>query len=176
MTLKNGESVSITAGALKGRRIMTPGTGTHPMGARERLALFNMIGNNLRDFRVLDAFAGSGALGLEAISRGAESVVFIEKNRKAADVIKMNLKTLDAEGKVVVSSVGNFESDTGFNLVFADPPYDKYDLDEVFHLVQFVAENGIFVLSHPGEAPEISGLFLKKSNQYAGAHISIYQR
>ena len=176
MGLKNGEVVAITAGLHKGRRLMTPGAGTHPMGARERIALFNIIGNDLRDFEVLDAYAGSGALGLEAISRGAAWAVFIEKNRKAADVIKTNIKTLGVDGTVEVSSVTNFHSDLDFNLVFADPPYDKYSLDEVLHLPQFVAENGLFVLSHPGEAPEIEGFRLMKTSRYARAHISVYQR
>ena len=176
MALKNGEAVYITAGTLKGRRIMTPGAGTHPMGARERLALFNMVGNDLRDYKVLDAFAGSGALGFEALSRGAAFVVFIEKSRAAADVIKMNIKTLGADGSVEVLAASKYETDLEFNLVLADPPYDKYDVEEVKHLTKFVAENGIFVLSHPGEAPELPGLILQKTNKYAGAHISIYQR
>ncbi|MBQ6487063.1 16S rRNA (guanine(966)-N(2))-methyltransferase RsmD [Candidatus Saccharibacteria bacterium] len=176
MVLKNGEAVYITAGFYKGRRLMTPGEGTHPMGARERIALFNMIGNNLRDFEVLDAFAGSGALGLEAISRGAAYAVFIEKNRAAAEVIKTNIKTLGVDGVVKVCSASKYEDEQVYNLVFADPPYDKFDLEEVLHLVKFVSENGIFVLSHPGEAPELPGLRLWKSNQYAGATISIYQR
>ena len=176
MGLKNGETVAITAGFLKGRRLMTPGKGTHPMGARERIALFNMIGNDLRDFEVLDAYAGSGALGLEAISRGAASALFIEKNHRAADTIKTNIKTLEVDGVVEVTSVANFESDIQFNLVFADPPYDKYNPDEVLNLTKFVAENGLLVLSHPGEAPEFPGLRLYKTGQYAGAHISIYQR
>jgi 16S rRNA (guanine966-N2)-methyltransferase len=175
MGLKNGEAVYITAGIHKGRRLMTPGAGTHPMGARERIALFNMIGNNLRDFEVLDAFAGSGALGLEAISRGAAYVVFIEKNRAAAEVIKTNIKTLGVDGVVKVCSASKYEDEQAYNLVFADPPYDKFDLEEVLHLVKFVDENGIFVLSHPGEAPELPGLRLWKSNRYAGATISIYQ-
>ena len=176
MSLKNGEAVYITAGTHKGRRLMTPGAGTHPMGARERIALFNMIGNNLRDFEVLDAFAGSGALGLEAISRGAAYAVFIEKNRAAAEVIKTNIKTLGVDGATKVCSASKYEDEQVYNLVFADPPYDKFDLEEVLHLVKFVGENGIFVLSHPGSAPELPGLRLWKSNQYAGATISIYQR
>ena len=176
MALKNGEAVFITAGTLKGRRLMTPGTGTHPMGAREGIALFNMIGNNLLDFAVLDAYAGSGALGMEALSRGAAYAVFIEKNRAAAEAIKTNLKTLGVDGTVEVCSVKNYKDDEEYNLVLADPPYDKFDTSEVQHLVQFVAENGIFVLSHPGDAPELPELKLQKTNQYAGAHISIYQR
>lgn len=176
MGLKNGETVAITAGLYKGRRLMTPGAGTHPMGARERIALFNMIGNDLRDFEVLDAYAGSGALGLEAISRGAASALFIEKNHKAAEAIKTNIRTLEVDGTIEACSVASFKSDLQFNLVFADPPYDKLNLEEVLTLTKYVAENGLFVLSHPGEAPELPGLRLYKTGQYAGAHISIYQR
>ena len=176
MGLKNGETVAITAGHYKGRKLATPGGGTHPMGARERIALFNMIGNDLYDFTVLDAFAGSGVLGLEAISRRAAYAVFIEKNRAAAEVIKENIRSLGVDGVVRTCAVKNFEDEERYNLVVADPPYDRFDLEEVKYLVKFVEENGIFVLSHPGEAPELPGLVLEKTGKYARAHISVYHK
>ena len=176
MGLKNGETVAITAGHYKGKKLTTPGGGTHPMGARERIALFNMIGNDLYDFTVLDAFAGSGVLGLEAISRRATYAVFVEKNRAAAEVIKENIRSLGVDGTVRVCAVKNFENDERFNLVMADPPYDRFDFEDVKYLVKFVEENGIFVLSHPGEAPELPGLVLEKTGRYARAHISVYHK
>lgn len=87
--------VRITSGEFRGRKIETPGDGTHPMGERERLALFNMITERLPGAMVLDAFAGSGALGVEALSRGAKGVVFVDASRKAVECIRNNLSMLD---------------------------------------------------------------------------------
>ena len=98
-------SVRITSGIYRGHSILTPGEGTHPMGERERLALFNKISDYLPGANVLDAFAGSGALGIEAMSRGAASVTFVEKSPKAAKIIRENLKTLGISVEVDRKSV-----------------------------------------------------------------------
>ena len=87
--------VRITSGRFKGRKIATPGGETHPMGERERLALFNMISEHLPGAMVLDVFAGSGALGIEALSRGAGKVVFVDSSQKATRCIRGNLLSLD---------------------------------------------------------------------------------
>lgn len=87
--------VRITSGEFRGRKIETPGDRTHPMGERERLALFNMIAERLPGAVVLDAFSGSGALGIEAFSRGASEVVFVDASRKAVRCIRNNLSILD---------------------------------------------------------------------------------
>lgn len=167
-------TVRITSGKFRGRTITTPGGKTHPMGERERLALFNMIMDLVPGAVVLDAYAGSGALGIEALSRGAKEVVFVENNRGAARVISENLKTLDAEGEVLVARIPDFETDDLFDLVLADPPYDSFDLTEVAELGRYVRRGGVLVLSHPGEAPLIKGLNSEKSRKYAGATISVY--
>lgn len=84
----------ILSGKYKGTKLATPGGATHPMGSREKLALFNMLSPYLEGARVLDYFAGSGALGLEALSRGASEVVFCENNRKAQKVIEGNIQQI----------------------------------------------------------------------------------
>lgn len=167
-------TVRITSGKFRGRAIATPGGKTHPMGERERLALFNMIMDYVPGAKVLDAYAGSGALGIEALSRGAKKVVFVENNRGAAYVISENLKALGVEGEVVVARIPSFETGVSFDLVLADPPYDSLDLTEVAELGKYVRGGGVLVLSHPGEAPLIKGLNLEKSRKYAGATISVY--
>lgn len=166
----------ITSGDYRGRRILTPGGATHPMGERERLALFNMIAEYLSGASVLDLYAGSGALGIEAVSRGALEVVFVEKNREACDVIKRNLEELGVHGKVVKRGVAEFiqETEEAWDVVLADPPYDKFDLEEIEEIPSVTGK--ILVLSHPGEAPEIPGLNLVKSRSYAGATISVYSK
>lgn len=167
-------TVRITSGNYRGRSILTPGEGTHPMGERERLALFNMVTAKVNGGRVLDAFAGSGALGIEALSRGAASVIFVEKNPKAARIIRENLKSLGIQADVVISDAGKYSTDSSFDLILADPPYDHFDVVVLPNLAKLLDKNGIFVLSHPGEAPEIEGLKLLDSRKYAGATISLY--
>ena len=167
-------TVKITSGNLRGRTLLTPGGNTHPMGAREKLALFNMISSYLENATVLDAYAGSGALGIEAISRGASTVTFIEKNAKAAQIIRQNLVNLDLKAEVFQGAVENFQSGIQFDIILADPPYDNFIPEEIKKLAPFLKDDGILALSHPNQAPEISGLSLLKSNQYAAAHLSLY--
>lgn len=167
--------IKITSGTLRGRSIKTPGSKlTHPMGAREKLALFNMVAGDLAEAKVLDAYAGSGALGIEALSRGAKEVVFIEKDAKTCKIIRENLKSLGIDAKVITSDVADFAGPVIFDIIIADPPYDKFEITGVTHLLQFLKQGGKLVLSHPKQAPEFKELELIKSHQYANAHISVY--
>ena len=100
------DNIKITSGKYRGRSIKSPNSRlTHPMGAREKLALFNMISEYLPGAIVLDAYAGSGALGIEALSRGANYVMFIEKNPHIAGVIRKNLAELGLAKQASVSEV-----------------------------------------------------------------------
>lgn len=171
------DNIRITSGNLRSRAIRSPKSDlTHPMGAREKIALFNMISSDLPGAEVLDAFAGSGALGIEAISRGASDVVFIEKNAKIAGVIRENLRNLRLDSEVIVADAGKFETDKDFDIILADPPYDKFKIEDILHLTKFLKNDGVFILSHPGDTPVMDGLKLTKSRKYAGATISIYQK
>lgn len=173
-------TVKITSGSLKGRQITTPGGKTHPMGERERLALFNMIVDYVPGRLVLDAFSGSGALGIETISRGAKHVIFIDNDSKATATLKNNLSVLGVgldRAEVIKGDIYKLfvEAPNQFDLVLADPPYDNYDPVKIQILTRAVMKpGGILVLSHPGEAPEMPGLIPIKSRSYAGATISIY--
>ncbi|MGA9716606.1 MAG: 16S rRNA (guanine(966)-N(2))-methyltransferase RsmD [Aeromicrobium sp.] len=120
----------IIAGARGGRRIETPkGDGTRPTSDRVREALFSSLESELGgldDLVVLDLFAGSGALGLEALSRGAATAVFVESDAKAAATITRNLATLDVSGRVARTTAARYLSTAPvgeFDLVFLDPPY-----------------------------------------------------
>lgn len=120
----------IIAGTYGGRRIQTPkGDGTRPTSDRVREALFSSLESELGGFdgvRVLDLFAGSGALGLESLSRGAEHAVFVESDSRAAAVVKGNIKDLGAGATVQRTTAERFV-ETGapgpFDLIFVDPPY-----------------------------------------------------
>lgn len=172
------EVLKITSGKYRNRAIKTPGAGTHPMGARERLALFNMIFDALPGATVLDAYAGSGALGIEALSRGASKVVFVEKSPKASRTIRENLHALGVEDEteVMMCDVVKFTTYEQFDVILADPPYDSFEVGGVNNVVKLLKKSGILVLSHPGEAPVFGELKLEKSRSYAGATISVYDR
>ena len=118
----------IVAGAARGRRLKVPPQGTRPTSERVREALFNALeaAGELADARVLDLYAGSGALGLEALSRGAAGAVFVESDRRAAQVLRANVSALGLGGSVragAVESVLAQPADEPFHLVLADPPY-----------------------------------------------------
>lgn len=171
--------VTITSGIYRGRKIATPGGATHPMGSREKLALFNMLTGKIEGVSVLDAFAGSGALGIEALSRGASEVVFVEKSAGACEIIRKNLKTLGVESgfKVIKNTVSKVSNDLEeFEVILADPPYDDFEITEVEKLVPLLKNSGVLVLSHPGEAPDLAGLSLLKTHTYARANLSIYAK
>jgi 16S rRNA (guanine966-N2)-methyltransferase len=117
----------VVAGRFGGRRLQAPrGRDTRPTADRVREALFSMLGD-VTGARVLDLYAGSGALGIEAISRGAASAVFVERDPQAVAVIERNLAALGVEADVVRQDVLRFlaRADGPFELVFCDPPYDS---------------------------------------------------
>jgi 16S rRNA (guanine966-N2)-methyltransferase len=119
--------VRVIAGEFKGRPLRTPkGMRTRPTADRVREALFSILGD-VAGARVLDLYAGSGALGIEALSRGAASAVFVERDPRATAVIERNLRSLGLEEAVVRGDALRFlrRAEGGFDLVFCDPPYDS---------------------------------------------------
>lgn len=97
--MRENSGLSVLSGRFKGAKLQSPQSAlTHPMGAREKLALFNMLQPYLEEVKVLDIYAGSGALGIEALSRGAGSVVFVEKSPQISQIIRQNLQQITARG------------------------------------------------------------------------------
>jgi len=119
----------IIAGAWRGRKLVAPaGLQTRPTADRTRETLFSMLASRLGgfdDFRVADLYAGSGALGLEALSRGAAHATFVETDRAAISAIESNIAALDAGGRALIRSVSaaKLPRSHPFDLIFADPPY-----------------------------------------------------
>jgi 16S rRNA (guanine966-N2)-methyltransferase len=117
----------VVAGELRGRRLSAPaGRATRPTSDRVREALFSMLGT-VEGARVLDLFAGSGALGIEALSRGAESAVFVDRQPGAVAAIRRNLSALGLEGAAVHRRDAVAFLDAAgetYDLIFVDPPYD----------------------------------------------------
>lgn len=172
--------VRIIAGKYGGRLIDTPkNRATHPMGDREKQAIFNRLRHHLAESRVLDAFAGSGALGIEALSEGAEHVDFLEKDRKAILTIISNLEKLQIppERARIVPSISLLDTRQSYDVILADPPYDKPQYSKIVELVELLGSGGIFVLSHPKNQtpPNFPKLNLLSDRSYAAAQIKIYQ-
>ncbi len=120
----------ITGGALRGRRLQTPkGEGVRPTSSRVRESIFSILGHDLGGLRVLDLCAGAGTLGIEAASRGARSVVFVEQSRAHARVLQKNVALLDglAEHRVLQADAARapqlLAGEGAFDLVFVDAPY-----------------------------------------------------
>lgn len=150
-------TIRIIAGAKRGRRLRVPAEGcVRPTGERVREAIFDVLGG-VEGLRVLDLFAGSGAMGLEALSRGALYCVFVEGDRAVADVLRRNIALLgfqEGAGRVLVSDYVRAVtrlagSPGGFDLLFVDPPYRM--LPEVAaeirpHLSSLLADEGLVVV------------------------------
>ncbi len=165
----------IISGNFGGQLIDAPKTSaTHPMGERERMAIFNSIREQVSGRRILDAFAGSGAIGIEALSLDASHVDFMENNGKAIKVIKQNLIKLNCADRAGIVRY----PDGDYGIIFADPPYDNPQYDVVASLVQHLVPGGIFVLSHPAQPqpPVFNYLELISDKKYAAACIKIYRK
>ncbi len=136
----------IIAGHAGGRRIAVPPSGTRPTSDRVREALFSALEHDpgLDGAAVLDVCAGSGALGLEALSRGAADAVFVESDRRAAGVLRRNVAELGLGGRVIVGTAGTVlarPAERAFDVLIADPPYSVPD-DEVAAWLTAAAAGG----------------------------------
>ena len=138
----------VIAGTVGGRRLVAPKSGTRPTADRVKEALFAALDDAVSGASVLDLYAGSGALGIEALSRGASSVVFVDRDRHAETAIRTNLATTRFEACATVSRmpVKRFlertSRDAAFEFVFLDPPYD-IDAGELSLTLRALAEPGI---------------------------------
>lgn len=174
----------IIAGKFGGRTIQSPeGSITHPMSERVRNALFNIIGpDELKDATMLDAFAGSGAVGLEALSRGAKHVTFVDRDSVATRTIKDNTAMLSAQNDttVITSNISTWSEtvNESFDLIIADPPYDDTQFSTVTGLFRLLKPNGLMVLSYPGrgEAPTgTNGVVVVDNRSYGTAALTFYR-
>jgi 16S rRNA (guanine(966)-N(2))-methyltransferase RsmD len=178
----------IISGFAKGQRVQTlKGSSVRPTSDRVRESIFNIVGSAILDTRVLDLFAGFGAFGLEAISRGANFVTFVEKSRSAAQIIQANLDRLGFDnGKVIINDVFRFfrvshKNQEKFNVVFADPPYKIFDEHWIGDLWKGVSnlmkDQGLFIVEHPSKwrsSFSISNFELSDSRTYGQTTVSFY--
>ncbi len=137
----------IIGGKWRGRKLQFPTIeGLRPTGDRIRETLFNWLAPHIHGARCLDLFAGSGALGLEALSRGAASVTFVDQSREACDNLKQHLTLLQADqGRVIQSDAQRWNSkDESYDIIFLDPPFDLGMLDSMKSIIG----NSIKVCEH----------------------------
>lgn len=175
-------NVRIIAGQFGGRIIEGSGTDrTHPMSERIRNALFNSIGDEIQGAKVLDAFAGSGALGLEALSRGASEATLVERDRIAQKVIQANIEALHVQdrAKLIRASVAAWKSTTTetFDIIFVDPPYHDPQLSTAMALSGLLRPKGLMVLSYTGrgETPTELGVVVVDNRSYGNAALAFYR-
>ena len=175
----------VIAGVAKGRRLQGPsGRETRPMMDRVKEALFSSLGSRVTGAAVLDLYAGSGSLGIEALSRGAASATFVEMGRPALAALRSNLEAVGLPGEVVASDVTAYLARAAdqFDLVFVDPPYrlSLALLEDVLAAAAGVLGNGGVMVVHrrAGEAqpkgPE--GITLRDDRRYGDTQLWIYQR
>jgi 16S rRNA (guanine966-N2)-methyltransferase len=171
--------VRIVAGSRKGHTIHAPrGQTTRPTSDRVREAAFNLIGP-LDGESVLDLYAGSGAMGLEALSRGAERAVFVESDRDACRAIALNLEKLRLTGARVVcgdvlSALANEQQ--RYDLVLVDPPYELTDHAALArYLPRVLAEDGLLVFETAAKVEPDLPLALRTSRRYGAARLTLYE-
>ncbi|MEK3793823.1 16S rRNA (guanine(966)-N(2))-methyltransferase RsmD [Paenibacillus sp. FSL R7-0204] len=179
----------VISGSAKGRPLKSvPGNGTRPTTDKVKEALFSMIGPYFEGGTVLDLYAGTGGLGIEALSRGMEAAVFVDMEQKAIDTVRANLKAarLEAQAEVYRNDAGRAlgalqKRGKVFDLVFLDPPYRMKHGDELmFTLADKLLLNpdAVIVLEHESgyTYPEdIPGFVRTKQSVYGEVTISIYR-
>jgi 16S rRNA (guanine966-N2)-methyltransferase len=175
-------ALRVVAGSRGGRRIAAPrGRDTRPTSDRVREALFSILGD-MSGLRVLDLFAGSGALGIEALSRGAGSAVFVERSPAAARVVRENLAALDLDAPVVVRDAVAFVQDAArrgdqYDLALLDPPYGlagELGPRLSASLPQVLAPGAIAVTESDRRAPLPLDLPLESERRYGDTVIRLH--
>ena len=176
-------SVRVIAGEFGGRKIETPiGKKTHPMAERVKNAMFNSLGDAVQGAHVLDVFAGSGAIGIEALSRGAAHVTFVERDRIAQKVIAENIELLGLEDrtKLIKASVAawlsTYDGDL-FDLIFIDPPYHDPQFSTAMQISGLLKPGALMVLSRPGrsESPTKPGVVVVDNRSYGTAALTYFR-
>lgn len=173
----------VIAGFLGGRTFAAPGGHrTHPMSDKVRGGLFGVLGD-IKGLEVLDAFAGSGALSIEAISRGAKHATAIDVDKRAHAVITDNIRTLDITDRIkaIRAYAGAWSTrhqDQLFDLIFVDPPYDNPPYRDLDSLPRHLKDNGTLVLSWPGNQKpcKFDKLAVVQTKGYGDAQLVFYQK
>jgi 16S rRNA (guanine(966)-N(2))-methyltransferase RsmD len=180
--------VRIVAGALKGRRLVAPaGRHVRPTTDGLRETLFNVLQDRVREARVLDGYAGTGAIGLEALSRGAATVTFIERDRAALTALDKNVAACRVQSACAIIRVDFLrgaaalaQSRTEFDLVVIDPPYEDPDLGRAVEVAAMLIDpTGLLVVEHARRralAPAAGALKRVRQVTAGDSSLTFYER
>ena len=175
----------VITGKARGKRLYTlEGVAVRPTSEKVKEAVFSVIQFDIEDSTVLDLFAGSGQLGIEALSRGAKSAVFVDSSKTSLDTVKKNLSltSLDSSAKTVLSDYSHYLNRCNelFDIAFLDPPYSGGVLtDALIRVADIMTDSGIIICEHPKEVvlPEIAGSFkIYRTYKYGKINVSIYKK
>ena len=174
----------VIAGSLKGRRLKTPTwDGLRPTSDKLRETLFNILGARVQGARVLDGFAGTGAIGIVALSRGATFVTFIDSDRRAAALVEENLRTCRVDGGYVVERgtvaavIGQQKDGEPYDIIVLDPPYEYGRLESaVAGAAGQRGAGGIVVLEHAARVtpPQPDGITLTRTVTSGDSALTFY--
>ncbi|NLY81588.1 MAG: 16S rRNA (guanine(966)-N(2))-methyltransferase RsmD [Clostridiales bacterium] len=176
----------ITSGDFKYRRLIAPkGYDSRPTSEKVREAVFSMIGTNIEGANVLDLFAGTGSLGLEALSRGADKCTFNDNSSKSLEALRENIENCKAEGWSTVLR-GDFKrtldkATEPFDIIFLDPPYKAGFYDDAFKLISeknLLKEDGLLIVEHnkrDGLDDKKAGFVKIKEKRYGSVGVSVFK-
>jgi 16S rRNA (guanine966-N2)-methyltransferase len=178
----------IISGKFKSRRLVgTPPAGIRPTSDKLRETLFNILGARVQGATFLDGCAGTGAVGIEAVSRGAAQVYFVDQSRKASQIIRQNLQSLKIEGgfkilEMDITRALNVVAER-FDVAFVDPPYERNDLYAAilsrFGSSPILSPDGLLIIEHSKrrQSPDVSGTLYKIRSLVQGdAALAFYSR
>jgi 16S rRNA (guanine966-N2)-methyltransferase len=179
--------VQIIAGSAKGRILKSlPGLTTRPILARIKKSLFDIIKLQIGDSRFLDLYAGTGAVGIEALSRGARLAIFIEKEPAVVKIIRENLRLtrMERQGQVIQGNVFSMLGSLGqqYDIIFVGPPYKlgvTMDTLKAVDAARLLAENGIVIAQHHFKEPAeimVGGFEMYRQEKYGDTRLSFYRR
>jgi len=175
----------VSGGKIKGHHLKVPKVrDIRPTQESIRINIFNILGDLVKNKKALDLYAGSGSLGIEALSRGAREVIFIESNKQACKIIRENISHVKIEKKASVichdvKKVLLTLPDNNVDLVFLDPPYATGKIDHIFNaLIPHLRRGAIVVYEHSKttEAPKIEGLRIFDRRMYGGTKVAFFTK
>ena len=177
----------VIAGSAKGKSLQAPAgrETTRPTSDKVKEAIFGSIQFELEGSRVLDLFAGSGALSFEAISRGAKKAVCLDKDKRSIDIIKKNANSLDFSDYCEIINTSCFDymerAKEKFDVIFLDPPYNKNFIEPVLEGIvknNLLNEGGIVVLESDGTDfhDDFDGLEMYRQRKYGRTYITVYKK
>jgi 16S rRNA (guanine(966)-N(2))-methyltransferase RsmD len=171
----------VSGGDSRGRRLKAP-KGIRPTQGLVKQAIFNLVGPGIADTDVLDLFAGSGAIGIEALSRGASGVTFVDREPRGLAILRQNLEALGLKerahvvrGDVVRWLESSPDEVMGASFIFLDPPYDDFVLDRALKVLDRHVERATVVAEHSRrqELPHLSRLHLDRQRRYGDTVVTL---